>query len=76
MPRGGPLDVLGTAEIRALLGVSRQRVQQLTASPGFPAPAAHLGLGKIWHADDVRAWLVAHPRPGGGPAAGDPAGSP
>lgn len=51
-----PVDLMAAAEIAAMLGVSRQRVQQLVATPGFPPPAATLSMGKVWHAEDVRAW--------------------
>lgn len=54
--QGGPLDLAGTAEIARLLGVSRQRVQQLTRTPGFPTPAATLGMGHVWHTADIRDW--------------------
>ncbi len=47
---------MGAAEIGRLLGVSRQRVQQLVKTDGFPAPVAVLDMGKVWLASDVRAW--------------------
>jgi len=53
---GGPLDLVSTAEIARLLGVSRQRVQQLTKTGGFPPPAATLNMGSVWHTSDVVAW--------------------
>jgi predicted DNA-binding transcriptional regulator AlpA len=56
------LSLMGSAEIEKLFGVSRQRVQQLIAKPGFPAPAAELAMGKVWRAEDVRAWGVASGR--------------
>ncbi len=49
-------DLMGAAEIGRLLGVSRQRVQQLVKTDGFPAPVAVLDMGKVWLASDVRAW--------------------
>lgn len=60
-----PLDLMGAAEIGKLLGVSRQRVQQLVSDDarkknGFPDPVAALDMGKVWHADDVRAWAAAN----------------
>lgn len=51
-----PLDLMGAAEIARLLGVSRQRVQQLVRSPGFPEPVATLDMGKVWAATDIRQW--------------------
>jgi prophage regulatory protein len=53
-PPGGGL--LGTHELAALLGVSRQRAHQLAAHPTFPAPAADLRIGRVWRTDDIRAW--------------------
>ena len=52
----GPLDLMSTAEIARLLAVSRQRVQQLTRTVGFPPPAATLNMGSVWHTADVLAW--------------------
>lgn len=47
---------MGAAEIARHLGVSRQRVQQLVRTPGFPNPVATLDMGKVWDADDIRDW--------------------
>lgn len=49
-------ELMGAAEIGRHLGVSRQRVQQLVRTDGFPVPAAHLDMGKVWLADEVRDW--------------------
>jgi prophage regulatory protein len=54
--------LMGAAEIGRLLGVSRQRVQQLVNTDGFPPPVAVLDMGKVWRADDVRAWATARGR--------------
>ena len=51
--------LVGAAEVAELLGVSRQRVTQLTSRPDFPQPAAVLAMGKVWLLDDVRAWKTA-----------------
>lgn len=48
--------LVGAAEIAALLGVSRQRVTQLTGRQDFPAPVQTLAMGKVWLLDDVREW--------------------
>lgn len=48
--------LMGTAEVAAHLGVSRQRVLQLAAQDGFPAPFAVLSMGKVWRAQDIRNW--------------------
>jgi ATP-dependent Clp protease ATP-binding subunit ClpC len=55
--------LLGASELAALLGVSRQRADQLASTyPDFPKPAAELAAGRIWARDDVEAWLATHPR--------------
>lgn len=51
------LDLVGVAEIAALLGITRQRVNQLVAQrEDFPEPVAHLSAGRIWRRDDVARW--------------------
>ncbi len=49
-------ELVGAAEIAKMLGVSRQRVFQLTSRPTFPAPVASLAMGKVWRASDVIGW--------------------
>ncbi len=51
-----PQDLMGIAEIRALLDISRQRADQLTRRADFPRPVAELAMGKVWAAEDVRRW--------------------
>lgn len=53
-------DLMGAAEIGRLLGVSRQRVQQLVNADGFPAPLAVLDMGKVWRGLDVEEWATNH----------------
>jgi predicted DNA-binding transcriptional regulator AlpA len=48
--------LVGTAEIAAMLGVSRQRVHQLTARDDFPQPVAVLASATIWEREAVEAW--------------------
>lgn len=49
---------MGAGEIGDRLGgVSRQRVQQIIAKPGFPAPYDELQMGKVWRISDVEAWI-------------------
>ncbi|MCU1489030.1 MAG: hypothetical protein JWM85_435, partial [Acidimicrobiaceae bacterium] len=52
----GVLDLCGVTEIAELLGVSRQRADQLSRYKGFPEPAATLSNGRIWLRSDVEAW--------------------
>jgi hypothetical protein len=53
---------MGAAEIGRLLGVGRQRVQQLVNAPGFAEPCHVLAMGKIWCTDAVIAWAAVHGR--------------
>ena len=39
-----------------MLGVSRQRVQQLIARKDFPKPEVVLDMGKVWKRAEVEAW--------------------
>jgi predicted DNA-binding transcriptional regulator AlpA len=52
-----PLDLVGTSEIMKMMGVSRQRVHQLTHSSEFPTPAASLDGGKVWLRSEVQEWI-------------------
>lgn len=54
--------LVATAEIAEMLGVSRQRVLQLVAQPGFPEPVADLIRGKIWLREDVVEWARSRGR--------------
>ena len=57
------LRLVGTTEIASLLGVSRQRADQLTHAPDFPKPVATLAQGRVWERGAVEAWALEH-RPG------------
>lgn len=49
--------LMGLTEIARLLGVSRQRADEIAKKdPGFPKPAAVLTAGRIWMRGDVEAW--------------------
>ena len=54
--------LMGSAEIGRMLGVSRQRVQQLTAHDDFPRPEVVLDMGKVWKRAAVEKWARAHGR--------------
>lgn len=64
--------LVGSAEIGILLGVSRQRVHQLTRRADFPEPEVKLATGRVWKRADVEAWartrgrLIYGSEPGGG----------
>jgi prophage regulatory protein len=52
--------LMAAAEIRLRLGVSRQRVYQLTQRPDWPRPYDELIVGKVWRRQDIGTWIVEH----------------
>ncbi len=49
--------LVGTTEVAALLGLSRQRVHQLaTEARDFPQPAVRLAAGPVWERDAIEGW--------------------
>jgi prophage regulatory protein len=54
-----PARTVGVTEIGDLLGVSRQRADQLTRTERFPEPVAVLSAGRIWRRVDVEDWARA-----------------
>lgn len=55
------MELMGTAEVATLLGVSRQRVHQLIQSHAdFPKPVAVLTATRVWLAGDVQRWYLTH----------------
>jgi predicted DNA-binding transcriptional regulator AlpA len=46
----------GSAELQYMLGVSRQRITQLTADAAFPEPVTELRMGKVWDLADIESW--------------------
>lgn len=55
------MDLVGAAEIRDMLGgISRQRVNIITQSKGFPDPVATLRMGSVWLRADVERWIRKH----------------
>jgi hypothetical protein len=55
-----PESVLGTADVAALLGVTRQRVSQLKKDPTFPKAGMHYGRVGFWHRAGIRCWAAVH----------------
>jgi prophage regulatory protein len=53
------MDLVGLTEIADMLGVSRQRVDQLAATEAFPEPVADLAAGRVWKLADVEKWAKA-----------------
>jgi prophage regulatory protein len=55
--------LMGAKEIEERLGVSRQRVYQLTANKNFPEPYDEIAMGKVWRIEDIEAWIREHRKP-------------
>lgn len=53
------LRLVGTHQIRLMLGVSRSRAAQIVTRKGFPDPVGRLGNAYIWLAEDIEAWAKA-----------------
>jgi predicted DNA-binding transcriptional regulator AlpA len=51
--------LMGVTEIGKMLGVSRQRADQLSQTDGFPKPTAELASGRVWNQEDIEAWAKA-----------------
>jgi hypothetical protein len=49
-------ELVGQAEIAEMLGVTKQRVHQLTGNVDFPLPVQRLRSGRIWRRKDVETW--------------------
>lgn len=65
--------LVGTSEIAKLLGVTRQRVDEITRTAAdFPAPEVELASGRVWTRAAVEYWIASHPdrRPGRPPRSG------
>lgn len=56
------MEFVGAQEIGLMLGVSRQRVQQLVIRSDFPAPVVSLGMGKVWRTADIEKWAEKNGR--------------
>lgn len=47
---------VGPGEIAEMVGLSRQRVDQLSRQRDFPEPWAELKTGRVWRDTDIEAW--------------------
>lgn len=47
---------VGPGEIALMLGVSRQRVDQLSREVGFPPVWRDLLTGRVWRDTEIEAW--------------------
>jgi prophage regulatory protein len=52
--------LMGLQEIQKRLGLSRQRIQQLSERAGFPPPYQTLAMGRVWLTDDIETWIRTH----------------
>lgn len=51
-------ECVGVGEAADLLGVTKQRVNQLAQKPDFPAPVLRLSATPVWRAADVRRFKI------------------
>jgi len=51
-----PDNLVGLAEVAAMLNTSRTQASRWTRRPDFPEPLARLRATPVWRADDVEAW--------------------
>jgi predicted DNA-binding transcriptional regulator AlpA len=60
-----PDELIGIAELRAVLGVGKARAYTITRDRSFPAPwyEGQDGQTRLWLRVDVETWLNTH-RPG------------
>jgi hypothetical protein len=55
--------LVGVAEVAEMLGVSRQRVNQLVQEEAdFPDAEVTLAAGRIWLRSAIETWASSHPR--------------
>ena len=62
------LDLVGTKEIAEMLGVTKQRVSDLSRSEKFPSPVAHPAVGRIWTRSSIGHFLEEWDRRPGRPS--------
>jgi predicted DNA-binding transcriptional regulator AlpA len=65
LPVVTPLDLVGTAEVSALLGVERPRIGRWIHRGVMPQPVAHLAATPVWWREDVmvlKPWVDANRR--------------
>ncbi|KPM56907.1 hypothetical protein ACG83_03460 [Frankia sp. R43] len=59
-PDGRRRIVWTTGAVARRMGLSRERVRQLTHSPGWPRPVGRVGSARCWDADDIDEWINEH----------------
>ncbi len=63
MADGADGELMTTGDIAERMGVTRERVRQLSHREDWPAPSRVIGELRAWRRDDVEAWIAQH-RPG------------
>lgn len=53
------IQLAGLHEVAEILGVSRQRADQLARQAGFPQPLDEIRAGRIWRRADIERWAEA-----------------
>lgn len=59
-PDGRRRIVWTTGAIARRMGLSRERIRQLTHTESWPAPVGKVGSARCWDADDIDQWLDQH----------------
>jgi predicted DNA-binding transcriptional regulator AlpA len=49
-------DIVGTAEVAAILECPKQQIHTLRKRPDFPKPIVILAATPIWKASDIKTW--------------------
>jgi hypothetical protein len=60
--------LVGVSEAARILGVSKQRLAQLSTRPDFPEPMVNLASGPVWLTSGIRGFERRWPRKPGRPA--------
>jgi hypothetical protein len=55
------VDLVTASEVAVLIGKTRQRVDQLDGTPGFPVPAFRRDRIRLWWRADIEAWVSGKP---------------
>lgn len=55
-----PGTLASISEVADILGVKKQRADQITRNRGFPRPRDVLAVGRVWIREDVEAYRRDH----------------